>query len=723
MGTPKRKKRKEKALINRELSWLQFNRRVQMEADNPDNPLLERAKFLAIVTSNLDEFMQVRYGRIRDAARGKSGNKPVNGYASAKGLYARVNKDVLRQQNLQYLLYEGIRSELYLQGVQLYPIFSMTDALTQREAEIFKKDIRPNLRQLAPEEEPQQKQLHLFIKLSHTQRKTVRFVVLALPTALPRLYDLSADPKQQLFIRLEDIVRHHLQYFFAKEHIEEAAVFRIIRNQNFLMEEMLPEEIPQKVRAMLRRRRTGQVVRLEAEERMSEEMLRLLLRRFRLAAEQRYRVTGPLDLNKLMMNLYGAMHRGDLKYKPVEPLLLTELMGEDVFERIAAKDYLLYHPYHSFAPVVHLIERAAQDSAVRAIRQTLYRVSENSPIVQALAAAAENGKEVVVFFEAHARFDEENNLFWGERLQQAGCRVIFGLPGMKIHSKITLFEREEAEGIRCYLHLGTGNYQESTAKLYTDFGLLTANPELGEDACRLFRRLDGAETPPLESLIKAPEAIKTTLLHLIEREKEHAAEGRPAGILAKMNGLSDKNVIAALYSASSAGVPVRLIVRGICALVPGRQGLSENIQVMSLVGRNLEHARAFCFENGGECDVYLASADWMPRNLDRRVELMFPIWDKACKQAVENVLELQWRDTEKAFFQQGNGECLRRGAAEGTPVNAQETLLYHLTDVFGQQTEIGLRPPKELPALHNDFEHEGDTHGDETLEGSGAGRP
>ena len=244
MGTAKQKKRKGKALINRELSWLQFNRRVQMEADNSDNPLLERAKFLAIVTSNLDEFMQVRYGRIRDAARGKNGNRPVNGNVSAKGLYRRVNKDILRQQNLQYLLYEGIRSELYLQGVQLYPIFSMTEALTQREAEIFKKDIRPNLRQLAPEEEPQQKQLHLFVKLSHTQRKTVRFVVLALPTALPRLYDLSADPKQQLFIRLEDIVRHHLQHFFAKEHIEEAAVFRIIRNQNFLIEEMLPEEIP-----------------------------------------------------------------------------------------------------------------------------------------------------------------------------------------------------------------------------------------------------------------------------------------------------------------------------------------------------------------------------------------------------------------------------------------------------------------------------------------------
>lgn len=682
MGSAKKRKNRDKALTNRELSWLQFNQRVQMEADNPDNPLLERAKFLAIVTSNLDEFMQVRYGRICAAARGSNGGKGVHGGHSAKSLLRRVNKAILHQHNFQYLLYEGIRSELYLQGVQLYPIFTLTKEMRARETEIYKKEIKPSLKRLSTDEVPQQKQLHLLVKLSHSQRKTVRFVTLALPTALPRLYELSADPSQHMFIRLEDIVRHHLHQLFTKEQAEQAAVFRVLRNQDFSMEEISQTDIPHEVREMLRMRRTGNVLRLEAEERMSEEALGMLMARFGIGPEQKYRVTGPLDLNKLMMNLYGELHRGDLKYTPVPPVLEAELMGEDVFERIAKKDYLLYHPYHSFSPVVHLLEHAAQDTAVTAIWQTLYRVSSNSPIVQALAQAAENGKRVTVLFEAFARFDEENNLFWGERLKQAGCHVLFGLPGLKTHSKVTLFEREENGKARRYLHLGTGNYHDGTAKLYTDMGLFTANPVMGEDACAFFAGLEGAAALPMQELVKAPEALKTTLLHLIEREKEHAVEGKPAGIIAKMNSLVDTAVIAALYSASNAGVPIRLIVRGICCLIPQLSGLSENIRVISIVGRHLEHARAFCFENGGESEVYLSSADWMPRNLQRRVELMFPVTDSACKRAVENVLALQWSDTEKACEQQSTGEYVRRSVRDGDRVNAQERLLYHLQEVL-----------------------------------------
>lgn len=682
MGSAKKRKNRDKTLTNRELSWLQFNQRVQMEADNPDNPLLERAKFLAIVTSNLDEFMQVRYGRICAAARGARGGKGVHGGHSAKSLLRRVNKAILHQQNFQYLLYEGIRSELYLQGVQLYPIFTLTKEMRARETEIFKKEIKPSLRRLSAEEVPQQKQLHLLVKLSHSQRKTVRFVTFTLPTALPRLYELSTDPGQHMFIRLEDIVRHHLRQLFPKEQAEQAAVFRVLRNQDFSMEETSQTDIPHQVREMLRMRRTGNVLRLEAEERMSEEALGMLVARFGIGPEQKYRVTGPLDLNKLMMNLYGELHLSDLKYPPVPPMLETELMGEDVFERIAKKDYLLCHPYHSFAPVVHLLERAAQDTAVTAVWQTLYRVSSNSPIVQALAQAAENGKRVTVLFEAFARFDEENNLFWGERLKQAGCHVLFGLPGLKTHSKVTLFEREENGEARRYLHLGTGNYHDGTAKLYTDMGLFTANPVMGEDAYAFFADLEGAATLPMRELVKAPEALKTTLLHLIEREKEYAIEGKPSGIIAKMNSLVDTAVIAALYSASNAGVPIRLIVRGICCLIPQLSGLSENIRVISIVGRHLEHARAFCFENGGESEVYLSSADWMPRNLQRRVELMFPVTDPACKRAVENVLALQWSDTEKACEQQSTGEYVRRSVRDGGRINAQERLLYHLQEVL-----------------------------------------
>ncbi len=682
MRGEKKRKSRDQALTNRELSWLKFNKRVQMQADNPENPLLERAKFLAIVTSNLDEFIQVRYGAIHAAALRRGQGIKECAERPAKGLYRRVNRAVLRQQNFQYLLFEGIRSELYLQGIQLYPIFTLTDAMRERETEIFKTEIKDSLRQLTAEEEPQQKQLHLFVKLVHPQRKTVRFVTVALPSALPRMYELSPDPAQHRLIRIEDIVRHHLHQLFSKEQVEQAAIFRVLRNQDFPIEDYAQEDIPQAVREMLRVRRIAPVLRLEAEERMSEEMLQLLMNRFGLAPKQKYRVTGPLDLNKLMMNLYGEIHRADLKFTPVEPLLLQELMGEDVFGRIAQKDHLLYHPYHSFAPVVHWLEHAAQDPAVREIKQTLYRVSGNSPIVQALAQACENGKQVTVLMEAMARFDEENNLFWGERLRQAGCHVIFGVPGLKTHSKITLVEREEAGELKPYLHLGTGNYHDGTAKLYTDFGLLSADPVLGEDARRFFAMLEGAQCSPLQELIKAPEELKTTLLHLIEREKEHALEGRPAGITAKMNSLLEESVIAALYSASNAGVPIRLIVRGICSLSPGREGLSENIRVVSLVGRHLEHARAFCFENGGESETYLSSADWMPRNLQKRVELMFPVKDPECKRAVENILELQWQDTENASEQQPTGDYLPKASPREEKVNSQNRLLYHLQEVL-----------------------------------------
>ncbi len=691
MASSQKRKAHGKALGNRELSWLQFNRRVQMEADNPANPLLERAKFLAIATSNLDEFVQVRYGNLYANALGPKAHKKTQGGLPLDKLLKRVNKEMLRQQNLQYLLFEGIRSELYLQKVQLYPTFTLTESMRAKETLIFKEEIKPNLKKLALEEEPQQKQLHLLVKLVQPRKKTLRFVMLALPTALPRLFDLSDSPEVHQLIRLEDIVRHHLASVFPRVKIEQAAVFRVIRNQDFPVEAATQAEVVPAVKEMLQLRRTGQVRRLEAEERMGEEMLSMLMLRFGLPPEQRYRVTGPLDLNKLMMNLYGLLPRADLKYSPVEPQPLRELMGEGLWKRIAAKDTLLYHPYHSFAPVVHFVQQAAKDPAVRSIKQTLYRVSSNSPIVQALAEAAENGKEVVVLFEACARFDEESNLFWGERLEKAGCRVLYGLPGLKTHSKITLVERMERGKTKRYLHLGTGNYHDGTAKLYTDFGLLTADQALGQDAQNFFAELSGVTDLPMGELIRAPEKLKTTLLHLIEREKENALLGKPAGILAKMNSLSDEGMIAALCSASSAGVPIRLLVRGLCCLLPGVPGVSENIQVRSIVGRHLEHARAFCFVAGGEDQVYLSSADWMPRNLHKRVELMFPVKDESCKRAVENVLRLQWQDTEKAW-EQGPDGAYERHSPKGQPkLNAQDALLYRLHEVLA-----GEAPPPSM---------------------------
>ena len=674
MGTAHKRKAKRHAIENRELSWLAFNRRVQEEADNPDNPLLERAKFLSIVTSNLDEFIQVRYGRIYEAAR--------KGEKGARALYRRVNREVLRQNNAQYLLYEGIRSELYLQGVRLYPTFSLDEDHMRREKALFEKEIRPYLKvEPLRDSRPRQKQLYLLVKLARPRPKDAQFRLVSVPAALPRLFDLSKSKGEQYLIRVEDVVKHYLHRIFPKDQVEHAAVFRIIRNQNFPVQERSTDDIVPAVREMLSQRIGGEVMRLEAEERMSEEMLTLLMKHFAVERERRYRVTGPLDLNRMLMNLYGQVKRPELKFPPAQPVEISELMGPDAFEQIDRRDFLMYHPYHSFAPVVRLMKLAAEDPTVRAIRQTLYRVSGNSPIVAALAQAAENGKEVQVLFEAHARFDEENNLYWGERLKRAGCRVMYGLPNLKTHSKITLFEREVDGETRREVHLGTGNYHDGTAKLYTDFGLLTADPTLTADAAAFFEGLERGGAEPLKELVTAPDLLAPTLLDLIERESGNAEAGRPARILAKMNSLSDKEIIKALLRAGRAGVEIDLIVRGICCVIPQIEGVSDHIRVRSIVGRHLEHARAFVFENGGQREVYLSSADWMPRNLYRRVELMFPVKDAALARAVENVLSLQWNDTEKARTRLADGSyVLSPRHADG--INAQETLLKDVEGVF-----------------------------------------
>ena len=686
MGTAHKRKAERKAMENRELSWLKFNSRIQDEADNPDNPLLERAKFLAIVTSNMDEFLQVRYERIYD---GREGEKKLLGQVTGEKLYHKVNKEILRQSNRQYTLYEGIRSELYLEGVQLYPTFSMGSDMLVREKLLFEKEIRPYLKvEPLSQAHPRQKQLYLCVKLVRNRRKGEAFQLIALPSSLPRLFDMSYEKDVQRIIRLEDVVKHSVHRLFPRDEVEHCAVFRILRNQNFaVQEEAVPDVVPA-VRDMLAKRLDGRVMRLEAEERMSEEMLTLLMKQFGVEQERRYRVTGPLDLNKMMMGLYGLLKRPELKYTPAQPVELTELLGDDVFEQIDRRDWLMYHPYHTFTPVVHLMQRAAVDPTVRAIKQTLYRVSGNSPIVAALAQAAQNGKEVTVLFEAHARFDEESNLHWGERLERSGCRVLYGLPNLKVHSKITLFEREVDGEIRREVHLGTGNYHDGTAKLYTDFGLLTADQQLTADAAAFFETLEGGEAE-MKEIMKAPDMLKPRLLELIEREKQNAEAGLPARILAKMNSISDKKIIRALMDASQSGVEIDLIVRGVCCVIPECEGVTENLHVRSIVGRNLEHARAFMFENGGSREVYLSSADWMPRNLDRRAELMFPVKDERCKQAVINVLTLQWNDTEKCRHCTAEGVYhLSQRFADG--LNAQEVLLADVEGVFNGT--VSLKP-------------------------------
>lgn len=680
MGAAHKGKAEKQAMDNRELSWLKFNSRIQDEADHLDNPLLERAKFLAIVTSNMDEFLQVRYERIYRAAYADARDEKAADHLAAEKLYRKVNKQILRQCNRQYTMYEGIRSELYLKGVQLYPTFLLDETLSDREKTLFEKKILPVLKvEDLKAARPVQKQLYICVKLVRP-RKGAQFKLVALPASLPRLYDLSATPDVQCLIKLEDIVKHHIYRLFPREEVEHSAVLRIVRNQNFETVEKTKEDVVPAVRRMLGKRPDGAVMRLEAEESMSEEMLTLLMKRFGVELERRYRVTGPLDLNKLLMGLYNMIRKPELKYPIAQPVELPELMGDDIFDRIDERDWLMYHPYHSFQPVVHMMQRAAEDPTVKSIKQTLYRVSGSSPITAALIRAAENGKDVLVLFEAHARFDEEHNLACGDKLEHAGCRVIYGLPNKKVHSKITLIEREVEGEIRREVHLGTGNYHDGTAKLYTDFGLLTADEQLTEDAVAFFDTLQGIQGE-MKEIVKAPDQLKPRLLELIRREAQHAEAGRPARILAKMNSLSDKKIIRALMEASKAGVEINLIVRGICCLIPEIEDVTENIHVRSIVGRQLEHARAFLFENGGETEVYLSSADWMPRNLDRRVELMFPIKDERCRQAIENVLTLQWNDTQKCRH------CDAEGVYELHPrkengLNAQEVMIENIAGVF-----------------------------------------
>ena len=564
------------AFQNRELSWLQFNRRVQAEADQPKNPLLERAKFLAIVTSNLDEFMQVRYPKVFRAAKGKKAEKKQLGGLTSKELYQKVNKEILSQNNQQYLLFDGISSELYLHGIRLYPVFSLSHTQSDREKELFHDSILPFLKELPQDAAVSQKQLHLCVKLTRSRGRRSRFALVALPAPLPRIYALSETRDDQCLIGLEDVVRHHVNALFPRETVEHCGMFRILRNQNFELPECTPEGMEGAVREMLGMGRSGQVMRLEAEERMSEEMLTWLMKRLDVQREQRYRVTGPLDLNKLMMAVYGMVKRPELKYTPMPPKAVPELMGDDIFDRIEEKDYLLFHPYHSFDPVVHLVERAAEDPSVRTIQQTLYRVSGNSPIVAALAHAAENGKQVYVLFESQARFDEENNIQWATKLEKAGCHVIYGLTGLKTHCKICLVVRKDKDGIRRYLHMGTGNYNDSTARFYTDIGMFTCREEYGVDASSLFNVLTGYSTPPeYNKFIVAPHGMRPFFEAMIIQETENAKLGLPAKITAKVNSLVDPEIISLLYDASNAGVKIDLIVRGICCLVPGVHGLGQ----------------------------------------------------------------------------------------------------------------------------------------------------
>lgn len=652
---------------NRELSWILFNKRVLGEARDKSNLLFERIKFLSITASNLDEFFMVRVASLKDMVAAEYDKKDIAGMTASEQL-AAVNRATHELVDLQYSTYNrSLIPALDQNGLKIIAHHEdLTEEQNRYVDKYFENEVYPVLTPMAVDSSRpfpliRNKSLNigaLLKKKKKTGRKdTPEFATVQVPSVLPRLVVLPKDASGiRSIILLEEVIERNISRLFLNYDVICAHPFRIMRNADLSLDEEDAEDLLKEIEKQIKKRQWGEAIRLEVETGMNKDLLKILRRELSIKDEDIYKINGPLDLT-FLMKVYGLEGFEKLKNRQHVPAEVPDLpAGCNIFERIRQKDILLHHPYESFEPIVEFIRQAAKDPDVLAIKQTLYRVSGHSPIIAALAQAAENGKQVSVLVELKARFDEENNIVWARMLEKAGCHVIYGLVGLKTHSKITLVVRREEDGIRRYVHLGTGNYNDSTAKLYTDLGLLTCKETYGEDATAVFNMLSGYSEPiGWNKLSLAPLWLKDRFLTLIRRETRNAGEGKPARIVAKMNSLCDKDIIAALYEASSAGVQISLIVRGICCLRIGIPGVSENIQVRSIVGNFLEHARIFYFENGGKPEIYMGSADWMPRNLERRVEILFPVEEEPLRNKVLHILDMQLRDTMKAHVMMPDG--------------------------------------------------------------------
>ncbi len=650
---------------NRELSWLGFNERILGEARDKGNPLFERLKFLSITASNLDEFFMVRVASLKDMVNAEYSKKDFSGMTPQQQLEAihdRVHSFVSTQYSTwQRSLLPGLR-QCGLQVVEDYRELNAEQA--KYVDQYFVENVYPVLTPMAVDSSRPfplivNKTLNLgaLLKKKNEEDAELEFATVQVPSVLPRIIRIpSVEKHVESVILLEEMIARNMSQLFLSYDVLCVHPYRIMRNADLTIDEDEASDLLKEIQKQLKKRQWGEVIRLEVDEKIDKRLLKILKREFAIKEDGIYRAFGPLDLT-FLMKMYGLEGFEAHKEAKHVPQPVPELTGKaDIFEEIREGDILLHHPYQTFDPVVDFVRKAAKDPDVLAIKQTLYRVSGNSPIIAALAQAAENGKQVSVLVELKARFDEEHNIAWAKMLERAGCHVIYGLVGLKTHSKITLVVRREEDGIRRYVHLGTGNYNDSTAKLYTDMGLLTCSESIGEDATAVFNMLSGYSEPAnWNKLSLAPLWLRGRFLDMIERETAYAKSGESAHIIAKMNSLCDPELIAALYEASAAGVEIELIVRGICSLKVGIPGISENIQVRSIVGSFLEHSRIYYFLNGGQEEVYLASADWMPRNLDRRVEILFPIEQEPLKREVMHVLKIQLQDTLKAQIKQPDG--------------------------------------------------------------------
>ena len=675
---------------NRELSWLKFDARVLNEAKDKSIPLLERLKFVSITSSNLDEFFMVRVASLKDMVHADYRKRDIAGMTASEQL-DRINTATRKLVESQYNTYN--RSLVPLMAANGIHIIEKYEELTAEQAayvdRYFEEDVYPVLTPMAVDASRpfpliRNKTLNIAALLSSKKdekhKDAVEFATVQVPGVLPRLVPIPADTSEdsgevegRTFILLEQIIEKNIDKLFLNYHVLCAHPYRVMRNADLPIDEDEAADLLKEIQKQLKKRQWGEVIRLEVEASVDKKLLRFLKDELKVAEEDIFQISGPIDLT-FLMKMYGLSGCDSLRYEPYKPQRVPEIEpGEDIFEAIRDGDILLHHPYETFDPVVDFIRQAASDPDVLAIKQTLYRVSGNSPIIASLAQAAENGKQVSVLVELKARFDEENNIVWAKKLEQAGCHVIYGLVGLKTHSKIALVVRREEDGIRRYVHLGTGNYNDSTAKLYTDCGIFTCNEAIGEDATAVFNMLSGYSEPlSWNELVLAPIWLRTRFMRLIARETKHAREGKPARIVAKMNSLCDEGIIAALYEASAAGVKIELIVRGICCLKVGIPGISENIHVRSIVGNFLEHSRIFFFLNDGEEELYMGSADWMPRNLDRRVEILFPVLDDTLKEKVKHILDVELADNTKAHVLKPDGEYEKIDRRGKVLVNSQK---------------------------------------------------
>ena len=671
---------------NRELSWLDFNSRVLYEARDKSLPFLERLKFLSITSSNLDEFFMIRVASLKDMVHAKYNKKDIAGLTPSQQL-EKIAKNAHELVHLQYTTYN--RSLLPVLKQNKVEVITEHEQLTPAQAEAadryFEENVYPVLTPMAMDSSRpfpliRNKTLNIGALISKKAEKEqekdqMEFATVQVPSVLPRIIRLpDGEDGQKCVILLEEVIERNISRLFLNYDVVCAHPYRIMRNADLPIDEEDAADLLKEIQKQLKKRQWGEVIRLEIEDKMDPKLLKILKQEFDVKEDDIYRINGPLDLT-FLMKLYGIEGMDEHRYKPYQPQPVPGMNDEeDIFTQIRRGDILLHHPYMTFDPVVQFVKQAAVDPDVLAIKQTLYRVSGHSPIVAALAQAAENGKQVSVLVELKARFDEENNIIWAKMLEKAGCHVIYGLLGLKTHSKITLVVRREEDGIRRYVHLGTGNYNDSTAKLYTDCGILTCSEPIGEDATAVFNMLSGYSEPKnWNRLVLAPLWLRDTFMRLIRRETEHARNHEPARIVAKMNSLCDKEIIAALYEASAAGVEIDLIIRGICCLKTGIPGVSETIHVRSIVGNFLEHARIFYFRNGGNEEFYMGSADWMPRNLDKRVEIMFPVEDPVLREKVRHILQVQLDDNVKAHILQPSGIYEKIDKRGKVLVNAQET--------------------------------------------------